>query len=226
MTALPRRITYRNEFRAAILDAARDLFVHHGYHDFSMRVLARKLECSVGTIYVYFKNKEELFDCLVEQSFAQLLDLLPALKRERDKDPVRLLKRAARAYVEFGLSHPSAYKFAFIIERPGAARAYTPHPAFNLLQRLVQRCLEAKKLRRLDVATASQALWAAVHGVTSLLILRPSFPWVNRHRLVQRVIESAVDGLIANSRANRGGGGKLVKHGGHRADRRGTSIAL
>lgn len=46
-----------------------------------------------------------------------------------------------------------------------------------------------------DEETASQALWAAVHGLTSLLIAKPAFPWVEKERLIETVVAMAVDGL-------------------------------
>jgi hypothetical protein len=49
----------------------------------------------------------------------------------------------------------------------------------------------------MDVDVASQVLWAAGHGITSLLILRPAFPWANRETLIGQVIDAAVDGLLA-----------------------------
>jgi hypothetical protein len=57
--------------------------------------------------------------------------------------------------------------------------------------------MEEKRFRRGDIDAASQALWAAAHGVTSLLIVRPQFPWADRDRLIGQVIDAAVDGLLA-----------------------------
>jgi hypothetical protein len=48
-----------------------------------------------------------------------------------------------------------------------------------------------------DVDLISQSLWAAAHGVTSLLVQRPSFPWVARNKLIAQVIKSAVQGLLS-----------------------------
>jgi hypothetical protein len=48
--------------------------------------------------------------------------------------------------------------------------------------------------------TTAQALWTSVHGITSLLIQRPTFPWVSKNRLIGQVINMAVDSLIAESR--------------------------
>ena len=50
---------------------------------------------------------------------------------------------------------------------------------------------------RIDADAASQALWAAGHGITSLLILRPNFPWTDRDKLIGQVIDAAVNALLA-----------------------------
>jgi hypothetical protein len=61
---------------------------------------------------------------------------------------------------------------------------------------MVRRCVEEKRFRTADVDAVSQAAWAAAHGVTALLIQRPTFPWVGRKKLIERVIDGAVDSLL------------------------------
>jgi AcrR family transcriptional regulator len=209
ITPSPRQ-RYRQELRAAILDAARELFVREGYESFSMRRLAEKVGYSHGSLYLHFRSKQDLFDCLVEESFAQLYEALQVLERGgRDRDPVRLLKRAGRAYVDFGLRNPGAYEFAFVLRRTGPARPWRPHPAAEFGRSLVRRCVAEGRFRAVDVDAASQALWAAVHGVTSLLLFRPSFPWVDHDKLIRQVIDSAVDSLVAGpAPAGRQGGSR------------------
>src|SRR3954464_13146802 len=126
-----RRERYRQELRTAILQAAREAFVREGYESVSMRDLAEKVGYSHGSIYLHFKDKEELFDCLVEESFAQLTEVLAALTPPGKKiDPVERLKKAGRAYVEFGLNNPSAYEFSFVLRRPGTSHKQKPHLAY------------------------------------------------------------------------------------------------
>src|SRR6202158_6237449 len=79
MNASSRRQQHREELRRVILDAAREIFVHQGYERFSMRKLAEKIEYSPGSVYLHFNSKEELFECLVEESFARLLKTLTSL---------------------------------------------------------------------------------------------------------------------------------------------------
>ena len=172
------------------------MFVRQGYESFSMRILARKLGCSHGTLYLYFKNKQELFDFLVEDSFERLAHSLAHLRQGGGEDPVRMLKEAGHIYVNFGRRNPNVYEFAFVIRRAGARRPWKPHAAFRFLRDTIGRCIEERRFRLVNVDTATQAIWAAVHGVTSLLIARPNFPWVAPEELIGQVIDSAVDSLL------------------------------
>ncbi|MGH9870076.1 MAG: TetR/AcrR family transcriptional regulator [Candidatus Polarisedimenticolia bacterium] len=191
------RERYREVLRREILDAAREAFVRDGYEGVSMRKLAERIGCSHSNLYRHFKDKEALFDCLVEESFDRLADSMRSLiESDRGRDPVELVRKIGRAYVEFGVANPSVYEFAFLLRRPRQS-ADKPHVASERLRSLVRRCLEDKRFRRVEGHAASQALWAAVHGITSLLILRPAFPWADRDRLIGLVVDAAVDGLLA-----------------------------
>jgi AcrR family transcriptional regulator len=197
MNAISRRQKHKEELRNIILDAARDIFVREGYETFSMRKLARKIEYSPGNVYLHFKNKEELFECLVEESFARLLKTLTALRNGVEaRDPVEELKKGMHVYVEFGLRNPNDYRFAFMLRPPVKKRPYKVHAAFEVLRHLVKCCVDQKRFRAVDVETTSQSLWVAVHGITSLLIQQPDFPWVPKKELIAQVIGNSVKSLM------------------------------
>jgi AcrR family transcriptional regulator len=201
MNAIARRRQHKEELRRVILDAATNIFVHQGYENFSMRKLAEEIEYSPGSVYLHFKNKEELFECLVEESFARLLRTLTGLQNGRVRqDPVDELKKGMRAYVGFGLRNPSDYRFVFMLTPPVRKRPYKVHGAFEALRSMVSRCIEEKRFLSVDVETTAQGLWSCVHGVASLLIQRPTFPWVSKNRLIRQVIDMSVDSLIAEPR--------------------------
>jgi AcrR family transcriptional regulator len=198
MSAISRRHQHKEQLRRAILDAARKIFVADGYENFSMRKLAQRIEYSPGNVYLYFKNKEELFRCLVEESFERLLQTLTSLQSGQQRsDVAEELKRGMWAYVEFGLRNPNDYRFAFMLQPPSQKKPYKLHPAFDMLRHMVRRCVEAQRFPTADVETTAQALWAAVHGITSLLIQRPAFPWVAKKKVIAQVINSAIDSLLA-----------------------------
>ena len=168
-----------------------------------MRKLAREIEYSPGSVYLHFRSKDELFHCLVEESFARLLQTLTALQDENQPpDPAEELKRGMWAYVEFGLRNPNDYRFAFMLQPPLQKRPYKVHPAFEMLRHMVRRCVEARRFPTADVETTAQALWAAIHGITSLLIHRPTFPWVGKKKVIAQVINSSVDSLVTPTTKN------------------------
>lgn len=198
MSAASRRQKHKEELRRIILDAARDIFVRQGYESFSMRKLAEKIEYSPGSVYLHFKNKDELFDCLTEESFARLLQTFLNLRNGREpNDPFEELKRAMRAYVEFGLRNQNDYRFAFMLRPPVEKRPYKVHQAFDVLRDIVRGCVAEGRFWTDDVETTAQILWASAHGITSLLIQRPAFPWVSKKKLLEQVIHTAIDGLLA-----------------------------
>ena len=59
------------------------------------------------------------------------------------------------------------------------------------------RCLEAAGIAPGDPFLVATNLWTAVHGVTSLLIARPDFPWPDFDRLMGLVVEVQSKGLQA-----------------------------
>ena len=53
----------------------------------------------------------------------------------------------------------------------------------------------AKTLRKVDPDIAARSAWASIHGVTSLLITYPDFPWGDREAVIAGVLDALIDGL-------------------------------
>ena len=60
--------------RGNILSAAKILFIEKGILQTTVDDIAKKADCSKSTIYVYFKSKDEIFDCIVLEYFILLKD--------------------------------------------------------------------------------------------------------------------------------------------------------
>jgi len=68
----------REERRAALLAAARDAFVIHGYHAASMEEIADRAGVSKPVLYQHFESKLELYLALLDQGCATLLERIKA----------------------------------------------------------------------------------------------------------------------------------------------------
>ena len=196
-----RRAREKELLRQQILSAARELFVDEGYENVSMRKIANKIEYSPTTIYLHFKDKADLLDSVCQETLLNLLNTLEELKRDMS-DPIETLRKSGKAYVEFGLKYPQDYKLTFVI-RPqfqkglGLQEGSVGEKVFNYLRTMVSECIRQKMFRQMDVETTGQVLWAAVHGVTLLLIDFPDFPWTEKDELINTVINITIEGLKA-----------------------------
>ncbi len=195
-----RREREKENLRETILDAASVLFAQEGYESVSMRKIADKIEYSPTTIYLYFKDKNDLLYQICEETFAQLGQQIREIS-EPETDLLVRLKKGLRAYIEFGLAHPHHYKVTFmspIFAEPNDEYLYEGsmgQRTFEFLRSEVTNCVAAGKLKSGDIDAMSQALWAGIHGTTSLLIGHIDFPFVEKNKLIDTVIDSMVDGL-------------------------------
>mgnify|MGYP001043018445 CR=1 FL=1 len=96
---LPRRERENLRQRGEILDAALRLFSEKGYHRVSMHEIAGKSEFAIGTLYKFFKNKEDLYKALVLELCDEFEDsIMRAI--EQPQDEVEKLRSYVRAKTE------------------------------------------------------------------------------------------------------------------------------
>jgi len=100
MAAQTRRERERELRRSQILDAAREILFAEGMSAVSMNKIAARAELSVGTLYLYFQNKEELFAALQEEGLDQLYEMIKQARDQADK-PQEKLYAMALAYLDF-----------------------------------------------------------------------------------------------------------------------------
>jgi len=197
-----RREREKENLRQEILDAARQLFVKNGYDNVSMRQIAEKIEYSPTTIYLYFKDKDELIQSLVEETFRKLEHELEAIKTA-GLDPVLSLRKGAEAYIRFGLHYPHHYQLVFMTPHPprpdGECRIKgTPGDrAFGYLLEVITYGIEQRLFRQSDPMVTAVSAWATLHGITSLLIIKGDFLEVNREVLIANSVELLVKGVAA-----------------------------
>jgi AcrR family transcriptional regulator len=87
----------RERRRQQIMVAAKRVFSEKGFSKTTMEDIAREAELSTGTLYLYFKNKEELFASLSFRILQYLLIRMEHVARERDKGPVEKLEALKEA---------------------------------------------------------------------------------------------------------------------------------
>lgn len=101
-----RRRQHRDLSRAQILDAAEEVFARKGYHDATVKEIAAAAEFSVGGVYGFFAEKDDLFVGIFERRGAEFMagmrEVLAA-----GGEPRARLHRLADYQVRFFREHPS-----------------------------------------------------------------------------------------------------------------------
>jgi AcrR family transcriptional regulator len=124
--------------RRQIVEGARQVFMAQGFDAASMGEIARVAGVSKGTLYVYFKDKEELFEAIVGQECKahgeQIFDF-----DANDHDVEGVLTRLGIAYVQFlcrpGGASPLRTVIAIAERMPEVGRRfYETGPAFGIAQ--------------------------------------------------------------------------------------------
>ena len=190
------RERYRSELRAETLSAARDLIKEGGYEGLTLRKLAQRMQCSPMALYTYFADKQALLTALALEGFEKLA------KRHKNsrREPLSALREIMLDHIAFAEENPTEYRILFLSVRPLAVVKKTRqeiqenNPAFRLLFKCVQSCLEAGVLRGDDFAISTIALTAA-HGAASLLITLPDFPFGSHRRYAEEVTATTLSGL-------------------------------
>jgi AcrR family transcriptional regulator len=191
-----RKERQKENIKQTILEAAQEMLVEEGFENISMRKIAEKIEYSPTTIYLYFKDKQELFGYLMEQYFMELKKALDAAYDKQD-DPITSIKKGIRAYIDCGLKNPNYYKLGFMMNPALDKEDYLKNgvagtDVFMGLRTSVEKSIQQGLFRPMDVDLVTQIVWTMNHGITSLLISNPNFPWVDKEKLIAQDIESTI----------------------------------
>ncbi len=162
----------KDEMRLRILNAAQKLFLEKGFEKTSIRNIADKIEYSAGTIYLYFKDKNELLFHLHVQAFEGLVKELSGITPH--EKAIDRLEDMGRHYIKFAFENPELYELMFIMEAPMDSLECKDEvwddgmKAFDLLRILVSDCIKEGYLSDFTVDDASLMIWSFVHGLVTL----------------------------------------------------------
>ena len=175
MGSTERKAREKEELKALILKAARKLFVERGITQTTIRNIADAIDYSIGTVYVYFRDKNEILHALHTQSFADLGGQFKVLYNV--KDPMERLRAMGKVYIIYGLENPDMYDLMFTLKAPMEFLETIQKDewdegkaAFDVLKTTVKECMDAGHFKGHKLEPLSFLIWSCVHGMCSLEI--------------------------------------------------------
>jgi AcrR family transcriptional regulator len=165
----------REEMRELILRSAQDLFLENGYEKTSIRGIADAIEYSPATIYLYYKDKNELLLALHVKAFEKMMQEFAVIAAVAD--PLERLKSLGNQYIKFAVENPELYDLMFIMQAPLEALACKNEvwedgmKSFDFLRFVFSECVSVGYFRAdLDVDTACLTIWSYVHGLVTIYL--------------------------------------------------------
>jgi AcrR family transcriptional regulator len=187
------------KLRELILEAAERILIKTSNEEaVTIRAVASAVGVTPPSVYLHFADKDELLFAICERHFAQLDRVTPEAAAGSD-DLLESLALRGRAYIRFGVEHPEQYRILFM-RKP----AHTPESfqldrlrdaaAFGHLIEHVAKSVDAGLIEG-DPLLVALGLWSVVHGLTSLLISKPEFPWPDVDVISDHVCRASIRGL-------------------------------
>jgi TetR/AcrR family transcriptional regulator, fatty acid metabolism regulator protein len=180
----------RNDKRSLITEAAIEVFADKGFHQARVSDIAKKAGVADGTIYLYFKNKEDLLLSIFEQKMDELLTGLGQVLAHTD-DPVVQIREFARFHFQQVRDHRSAAEVLLVELRLSNKflKDYRPEKLWAYLGVFGQIVREgqARGVFRSDV-DPFVGMWAFFGALDEL-----AMQWVLSRRSDRLSLESAAD---------------------------------
>ena len=175
--------------RRKISDTAARLFATKPFHKVRLDDVAAAAQVGKGTLYIYFKSKEDLYVSLVSDGFANLVEQLSSVS---DQPPREALTEIIRQLVVFSFAHPNFFEMMRTVPQ------LTNHSALLRMRKELSELI-TKTLRR----GVRQGIWSDPHPeLTAIIIpgmLRSAMLYgpreLDQELLIQQILRLVFEGI-------------------------------
>jgi AcrR family transcriptional regulator len=168
--------------RDDIVEAASKLLADPASPPLTLRAVAREVGVAATSVYLHFADIQSLVVAVAERRFGELVQEVEGALGSA-ATPREQVVAGCLAYCEFGLEHPGHYQVMFVSPLPTMETVPIEEtPGFPVFRQLID-AVAAAIAPATPSAPASEAtvtatlIWQQLHGIVSLRISRPRFPW-------------------------------------------------
>jgi AcrR family transcriptional regulator len=195
---------HHGDLRRTLLDASMALVEERGVDGLTLREVARRAGVSHNAPYHHFADKAAVVEALALEGYEMLLAVERAAVDPADGVPERI-RALGRAYVGFAVAHPARFTLMNRPELRRAGEVTDVHAAGTASEGPLFEAIDAGQadgsIARGDRDALALGAWAAVHGLSVLLVDGPLRELVPRGpalgSIIDQVLDVILDGLVA-----------------------------
>lgn len=165
------------ELRATILKQATKLFKIFGYEKLVMQDIARAVGKGRSTLYIYFKDKEAIFNAIIEE---EIRDYIANLSGELAKHESATEKLRAYIQIKFDFRHAKAAEYLMLtqemVRQPDILvkmRVFSDPPETEHLARIIRQGIENKDFEAMSdeqIVLTARVIISSLNGISTDLI--------------------------------------------------------
>lgn len=198
----PKSGIHNGDLRRLILDTTRHLLVQEGYHNLSMRKIARAIDYSATSIYLHFDNKDALLHTLIDEGMMQLYETLKEGADHHPRGSIARMEALCRRFIMFGLENPEYYEIMFQLrpermERYPAEKYRRARRNLDIIAETLSDGADRGVFQTDDPRVAASTVWAGLHGAVSLLLAERVDIRIDRSAFIENVVQQCVGYYVA-----------------------------
>lgn len=176
MGVIERKEREKEQRRNLILDSARKVLTEKGYNNASIADISKLAEISVGSIYRYFKNKEEIFNAIhqngIEILHDRIMEAIPA-----DSGPREQLMSIGNSYFAFSKENATLFEtfsyfltFPEVIFEPEHRISQGTHgrKILNRVAVVIDEGIKKGLFREVNAQKYAILMWSTLHGILQI----------------------------------------------------------
>jgi AcrR family transcriptional regulator len=164
---------HHGDLRRALMDVSIDILNQQEVETLNLRKLAALMGVSPGAPYHHFADRAELVRVIAEEGFALLERAMHKAIAESGSDGSARLEALGQAYVQFAVHHPGYFRVMFrraTHDQVTTAMQGAGRRTFQLLCDAITACQRDGSAPAGDPQPLILHAWAAVHGLSTLLV--------------------------------------------------------
>lgn len=180
-----------------IRKCAAQAIAKEGYHNTTVKMIAEKADIAVGTIYIYFKTKEEILDYIFLVEHNKRIKYLDELKNN-NKGIVQVIQSFLDFHFRELKENPSIGKVLvqedispFMSNAEGIKKYQTKLP--DILAKMLETAQQDGEIRNIDSSIVSRLIFCLIKGSVGIMQESDTADWINR--VNKQIISLILDGI-------------------------------
>lgn len=184
-----------------ILQKALDVFINEGYEDATYQKIADKCGITRTTLYIYFKNKQEIFGFSIKQLLTEIETSLLGILKTPELSNEQILRKVMETLIDISLQNAKLFEvlLPYLIQMkqvgkdPNLSVKRRVLRVRHLLSSLLIQGVNAKEFKNINIHATGELLY----GLIESSIFRISVLNQKDGTEIKKAMNVAIDGILA-----------------------------